>query len=280
MSGNHLIWDHHPHLDRPVLVAAFDGWNDAGDAATWAVRHLDQGCNAEGFAEIDPEDFFDFSEVRPIVELDGDTRQLHWPINAFSATAEPRSLIILQGIEPQLRWRSFTEQVLAVASECDASMIVTLGALLADVPHSRPVTVYGGSDDPAIQERLNLEKSTYEGPTGIVGVLNRMAQDAGIPTVSLWAAVPSYVSGTSSPKAALALLERLQDLLDIPLNAMDLEIASSSYERQISELMAEHAETSDHIRSLEQQYDDGVVADPDPTALVEEVEQFLREQPD
>ncbi|MFV2040073.1 MAG: PAC2 family protein, partial [Acidimicrobiales bacterium] len=144
MSGEHVTWEHRPTLDKPVLVAAFDGWNDAGDAATWAVRHLDQRCDATTFAEIDPEEFYDFSEVRPIGELVGDTRQLHWPANTFSATTEPRPLILLQGIEPQLRWRGFTEQVLAVASQCGASMIVTLGALLADVPHSRPVTVYCG----------------------------------------------------------------------------------------------------------------------------------------
>lgn len=280
MSADHLSWRHRPTLDKPVVIAAFDGWNDAGDAATWAVRHLDQKWGAEHFAEIDPEEFFDFSAVRPIVELDGDTRQLHWPANQFSATSEPRPLILLQGIEPQLRWRTFTEQVLEVARHFDASMIITLGALLAEIPHSRPVTVYGGSDDPVLQERMNLEKSSYEGPTGIVGILNQAAQASGIPTASLWAAVPNYVSGAASPKAALALLERLQDLLDIPIGATDLEIATSAYERQITELVSEDDDTAEYIRTLEEQYDDGELSEPDPTALVEEVEQFLRDQRD
>lgn len=280
MTPDRLLWSHTPKLDTPILIAAFDGWNDAGDAATWAVRHLDQRWNARAFAEIDPEDFYDFSEARPMVELDGETRRLHWPANTFSSTNEPRPLILLRGIEPQLRWKTFAAQVVAVAQECNAAMIVTLGALLAEIPHSRPVTVYGGSDDPALRERLDLERSTYEGPTGIVGVVNDAAQQAGISTASLWAAVPNYVSGASSPKAALALLSRLQELLAIPITATDLEIATSAYERQITELVSEDHDTADYIRTLEQQYDGGGLTQPDPTELVEEVEKFLREQPD
>ena len=280
MVKNHLLWEQKPNVTQPILIAAFDGWNDAGDAATWAVRHLHQKWGAHTFARIDAEEFFDFSTVRPIVELDDDVRTLHWPANAFSATDEPRDIILLQGIEPQLRWRTFTEQILTVAHEYNASMIITLGALLAEIPHSRPVTVYGGSDDVMLQERLNVERSTYEGPTGIVGVLNQAAHENQIPTASLWAAVPNYVSGAASPKAALALIEKLEQLLEVPIAATDLEIATSAYERQITELVSEDDDTAQYIRTLEEQYDDGELSEPDPSALVEEVEQFLRDQPD
>lgn len=280
MALDHLRWRRRPELSKPIMLAAFDGWNDAGDAATWALRHVAQRWEAETFADIDPESFYDFSELRPVVELEDEERVLHWPENAFAATADPTPMIMLQGIEPQMRWRTFTDQVIGVAQELDASMIVTLGALLAEVPHSRPVAVYGGSDDREVRERLGLEKSTYEGPTGIVGVLNAATREAGIPTASIWAAVPNYVSGAASPKAALALIHRLQDLLDISVPVTDLEIATSAYERQITELVSEDEETAEYIRTLEEQYDDGELKSPDPGVLVEEVEQFLREQPD
>ncbi len=280
MSLRHVRWRRHPSLDRPVVLAAFDGWNDAGDAATWAVRHLAQSLNAEQFAELDPEEFYDFSDLRPVVELDGEDRQLHWPANTLSSITDPRPMILLQGIEPQLRWRTFTDQIVAVAREYDAAMIITLGAVLAEVPHTRPVAVYGGSEDADVRERLDLQQSNYEGPTGIVGVLNRAAQEAGIPTASLWAAVPNYVSAAASPKAALALLERIQSMLATGIAATDLEIATSAYERQISELVAEDDETADYLRTLEQQYDEGYLQEPDPESLVEQVEQFLRDQPD
>lgn len=280
MSLDHVRWRRRPELAKPIVLAAFDGWNDAGDAATWALRHVAQRWEAETFADIDPEVFYDFSELRPVVELEDDERILHWPENAFAATPDPTPMVLLQGIEPQMRWRTFTDQVIGVAQELDASMIVTLGALLAEIPHSRPVAVYGGSDDADLCERLGLEKSTYEGPTGIVGVLNNGAREVGIPTASIWAAVPNYVSGAASPKAALALVHRLQDLLDISVPVTDLEIATSAYERQISELVSEDDETAEYIRTLEEQYDDGDLDSPDPGVLVEEVEQFLRDQPD
>ncbi len=280
MSLDHVQWPHRPTLDRPILIAAFDGWNDAGDAATWAVRHMAQRWDSATFADIDPEQFYDFAQLRPIVELDDDVRTLHWPENAFSATTSPRPLILMQGIEPQLRWRTYTNQILGVAQQYDASMIVTLGALLAEVPHTRPVSIYGGSEDPALRRRLELEESTYEGPTGIVGVLNSAAREAGIPAASLWAAVPNYVSGAASPKAAAALLERLQQVLETAIPMTDLEIATGAYERQISELVSEDEDTASYIRTLEESYDDGELEEPDPASLVEEVEQFLREQPD
>lgn len=280
MPSDRVSWRRQPSVERPVLVAAFDGWNDAGDAATWAVRHMHQRFDAEPFAEIDPEDFYDFSDLRPVVELDGDMRRLHWPANDFSATSEPAHLVLLQGIEPQLKWRTFTEQIMGVAEAVEASMVVTLGALLAEVPHTRPVTIYGASDDPQLRDRLDLERSSYEGPTGIVGVLNQAANEAGIPAASIWATVPTYVSGAASPKATLALLERLQTLIGAPIPTTDLEIASSAYERQITQLVAEDEDTGEYVRDLEEQHDDGELAEPDPTALVEEVERFLRDQRD
>jgi proteasome assembly chaperone (PAC2) family protein len=276
MSLDHLVWTQHPNLDRPVIVAAFAGWNDAGDAATWALRHLQNRLDAVTFADIDGEEFYDFTEARPMVELEDGERHLVWPQNEFSA-AMSQNLVLLQGLEPHFKWRTFTEQVLAVARELDASMIVTLGALLAEVPHTRPVMVYGSCEDIGLGERLGLSPSAYEGPTGIVGVLNSAAQDEGILTASLWAAVPNYVSGAASPKAALALIERLQQVLATPIPVTDLEIASSAYERQISELISEDSDALEYLRTLEEQYDEGELEDPDPAGLADEVEQFLRD---
>jgi len=197
--------------------------------------------------------------------------------STFSAVTDPVPIVLVQGIEPQLRWRTYVEQILAVADEVHASMLVTTGALLAEVPHTRPVMVYGSSEDPDMAERLALEPSSYEGPTGIVGILNAMAQSAGLATASLWAAVPNYVAGAASPKAALALVERLQEVLRTPIVSTDLEIAASAYERQITELVSEDDDTAAYIARLEAAYDDDPV-EPDPAALVEEVERFLREQ--
>lgn len=283
MSTPHVDWSRQPSLTRPVLICAFAGWNDAGDAATWAVRHLHNRSMAEPFAGIDPEEFFDFSQQRPLVELDDDDhRRLLWPANEFSAATEPRSLIFMQGVEPQLKWRTFTEQILGVAQRLDVEMVVTLGALLAEVPHSRPVNIFGSCDDEELGATLDLEKSSYEGPTGIVGVLHSALRDADIPSASLWAAVPNYVSGAASPKAALALVERLQKLLRTGVPTTDLEIAASSYERQISQLIADDDETASYIRTLEENYDteDGDEPEADPAKLVEEVERFLRDSTD
>ena len=275
--ANHVEWSRLPTVERPVVVAAFAGWNDAGDAATWAVRHLHNRLVAEPFAEIDSEEFYDFTDTRPMVELDGDTRVLNWPQNTFSFVTES-NLVLVQGVEPQLKWRTFAEQIIDVARETDARMVVTLGALLADVPHSRPVTVYGSCEDETLGARMGLERSSYEGPTGIVGVVTSLTQTAGIPTASLWAAVPNYVSGAPSPKAALALVTRLQELLEITIPTTDLEIAAAAYERQINDLVAADDDLVSFIGELEEHYDGGNLEAPDPTAFVEEVEQFLRDQ--
>jgi len=277
MTADHLRRLFSPDVRAPVVLAAFEGWNDAGDAASWALRHLGDRWDAQPFAEIDPEAFFDFSTTRPMVELTEEGRVLRWPTTTVSLVSDPVPLVLVQGIEPQLQWRTYVEQILAIIREVGATTLVTVGALLAEVPHTRPVMVYGSSEDDALGARLELEPSNYEGPTGIVGILNAAAQDAGIPTVSLWAAVPNYVSGAASPKAALALVERIREVLSTPIPTTDLEIAASAYERQITELVSEDDDTAAYIASLEEAFDEGH-DEPDPQALVEEVERFLRDQ--
>jgi proteasome assembly chaperone (PAC2) family protein len=281
-QSSHLVWEHRPQLDRPVIIAAFEGWNDAGDAASTAVKHLRDRLRATPFARIDHEDFYDFTTSRPEIELEGGTtRRIEWPRNEFSATAPASGgvdVIMLAGIEPQLKWRTFSSDVIRVATQTNARMIITLGALLAEVAHSRPVQLFGTTDDRALVDELGLEMSSYEGPTGIVGVLNAMSRDAGIPSASLWAAVPSYVPGSLSPKAALALVERVCDLLDIAVMSTDLEIASAAYERQITQLVTEDDETSSYVEQLEHRYDEEAELQPTAETFVEEVEQFLRRQ--
>lgn len=272
-----------PDLRDPVLIAAFEGWNDAGDAATIAARHLADRFDATPLVAIDPERYYDFSTTRPLVNLDDDhNRSITWPGNELSAGRVPSSgndVIVLIGLEPQLHWRSFCSQILAAARSLGASRIVTLGALLADVPHTRPVEVYGASDDPEIVEQLDLSASTYEGPTGIVGVLSTEAADAGFSTASFWAAVPSYVPGAPSPKAGLALVHRVSELLGTSVFSTDLEIAAAAYERQVGELVAEDDDTLEYVRDLEEQWDLEEVDDlkDDPELLVAEVEEFLRD---
>ncbi|MDY7104414.1 MAG: PAC2 family protein [Actinomycetota bacterium] len=268
-----------PQLDRPVFVCAFEGWNDAGDAASTAVRYLEDRWRSRPIAEIDPEEFYDFSAARPHIELqDGDERELVWPRNQFSAghLDGVGDIVTLVGLEPHLRWRTFTQEIIEYARSLDARLVVTCGALISDVPHSRPVPIYGTGHDAASMVRLNAEASTYEGPTGIVGVLNALCSESDIPTASLWAAVPSYVSQAPSPKAALALVERIGKLLEAGISTTDLEIASAAYERQVGELVARDDETAGLVAELEQRHDEL----NDTGSLVEEVEQFLREHPD
>ena len=204
-----------PELREPVIIAAFEGWNDAGDAATSAARHLADRLDATPLASIDPERYFDFGTTRPLVHLDEDRRRtITWPTTEVLAARVPsadRDVVIVVGLEPQLQWRRYCRQVLTIADAVGASSVITLGALLADVPHTRPVEIYGATDDPVLMERLDLSPSTYEGPTGIVGVLTCVSTAAGHPTTTYWAAVPSYVPGAPSPKAALALVHRVRD---------------------------------------------------------------------
>ncbi len=277
---DHIRWtDERPTLRRPVLLVAFEGWNDAGDAASTATRHVAERLGAKPFAEIDPEIFYDFTEARPSVTLEDGERTLSWPLNEFSAAVTPDTesdLIVLVGIEPQLRWRTYSEQIIELAELLDCSMIVSLGALIADVAHSRPTTIYGSTDDPELGRRLDLEPSTYEGPTGIVGVVHSAFRDRSIDSVSLWAGVPSYVPHASSPKAALALVDRLSQMLDIPILAGELISAAAEYESQITELVSEDDETSAYVAQLEARYDS--MAPESSATLIEELERFLEGQ--
>ena len=272
-----------PDLRDPILIAAFEGWNDAGDAATIAARQLVERFDATPLVDIDPERYFDFSATRPIVHLDEERRRsISWPENQILAARVPaasRDVVILLGLEPQLQWRRFCRQVLEVARIVEAGTIVTLGALLADVPHSRPVQVYGAAEDPSLQQRLDLAPSSYEGPTGIVGALTTEAAEAGFPTATFWASVPSYVPGAPSPKAALALLHQVCEVLGTTVFVTDLEIAAASYERQVDELVAEDEDTADYVRDLEAAWDedDNEGLEDDPELLVAEVEEFLRD---
>jgi proteasome assembly chaperone (PAC2) family protein len=278
----HLRWHFQPELDQPVLVVAFEGWNDAGDAASSAVRWFGDRWDATPFADIDPEVFFDFTSTRPEVRIEDGARVIDWPSNEFSAARLPsgdRDVVLLHGVEPQLRWRTFAELIIDVARSFDTSMVVTLGALLAEVPHSRPVNVVGTAYDDGVVTRLGLAPSQYQGPTGIVGVLHERLRRAGLESASLWATVPSYVPGAPSPKATLALVETTAQLLDEGVVTTDLEIAAASYERQINELVDDDEETQAYVAALEQAHDEQL-RNGTPGDLVEEVERFLREHGD
>ncbi len=282
----HVHWRSRPALDRPVLIAAFEGWNDAGDAASGAVRYLIDRHDGRLVAEIDPEDFFDFTSTRPQAEIDDDgVRRIAWPtteVYAATLPGEAGDALLVIGTEPQLRWRTFCAQITGIAQETGCRLVVLLGALIAEVPHSRPVPIVGTVTDPALQDELGLKPSTYEGPTGVIGVLSSACRALDVPSASLWAAVPTYVPTAPSPKAALALLEHTAELLGMWLPTTDLEIAAAAYERQVTELVDEDEETSDYVTHLEERADEGGDADDGEggaaKSLVEEVERFLRDR--
>ena len=276
-----------PELNRPTLIAAFEGWNDAGDAATTAASHLAGRWGCVPVAEIDPEPFFDFTAARPTVQLDDSkARSITWPVNEVRVARldDPGiDAVVLIGTEPQLRWRTFTHQLISLAGMLGVERVVTLGALLAEVPHSRDVEVYGSTDDEQLRAELGLTPSTYEGPTGIVGVLSSACRDAGYRTASFWSAVPSYMPAAPSPKAALALVNRVCALMGAPVPTFDLEQRAQTYEREITRIVAEDDETAEYVARLEkawdagqQDEDDSALSD-DPDLLVAEVEKFLRD---
>ena len=285
----HIQWSGPvPELRRPTLITAFEGWNDAGDAATTAASHLAGRWGCVPVAEIDPEPYFDFTAARPTVLLDDHkNRRIRWPSNEVRAariTHAGVDAVVLIGTEPQLRWRTFTEQLIELAGALGVGRVVTLGALLAEVPHSRDVEVYGSADDEALRAELDLMPSTYEGPTGIVGVLSAACRDAGYPTASFWSAVPSYMPGAPSPKAALALVNRVCTLMEAPIPTVDLEQRAESYEREITRIVAEDDETAEYVARLEKAWDANrsraqrrTPLSDDPDKLVAEVEQFLRD---
>ncbi len=279
---DHVRWTTRPTLREPVVIAAFEGWNDAGDAATTAARYLVERWDAELVAEVDPEEFYDFTSTRPEVRLDDDgMREIVWPTTEIYAGTVPgadQDVLLIIGTEPQLRWRTYCEQLTAVAQEQGARLCLTLGALLAEVPHTRPTPIVGTAYDPEVVSGLDLQPSQYEGPTGIVGVLHDAWRRAGLRSASLWATVPAYVPGAPSPKAALALIERAASMLQTWVPTTDLEIASASYERQVSELVDADEETATYVASLEERHDVEPGVLPTADSLAEEVERFLREQ--
>ena len=273
-----------PELERPVLLAAFRGWNDGAQAASLAAGYLAKTWGAEQFADIDPEDFFDFQATRPHVSLEeGLTRRIDWPETGFYH-ARPegldRDIVLLLGIEPNLRWRTFTDLVVGLAQDLEIELMITLGALLADVPHTRPAPVTGSATDEELVQRLGLSASRYEGPTGIVGVLHDACRQAGIPSASLWAAVPHYVSLTPSPRAAVALCERLGDLIGVEVDVDELEEAAQAYEEQVSEAVASDEETASYVEELERRSDSIEESTdlPSGDALAAELTRFLRER--
>ena len=273
-----------PELKRPVLIAAFRGWNDGGQGASHGAAYLAKQWSAARFAEIEPEGFFDFQAVRPHVSLvDGETRRIDWPDNGFFHASVPgtdRDAVLLLGIEPNLRWRTFSGLVLELARDLGVEMLVTFGSLLADVPHTRPAPVTAAATDPALVAELGLEASRYEGPTGIVGIVHDQCREAGIASVSLWAAVPHYVSLAPSPRAALALVRRFGELMHLDIDLGELEHAAEEYAEQVSEAVSTDAETAAYVEELEQRVDaltpEGDI--PSGESLAAELSRFLRER--
>jgi proteasome assembly chaperone (PAC2) family protein len=273
----------HP-LRAPVLIAAFEGWNDAADAASGVVDHLMKEWDAKVVAAIDPEDFYDFQMNRPIVGTDEDgMRRITWPSTQL-AVASPRGalrdVILLRGIEPNMRWRQFCAELLAAADELGAELVVTLGALLADTPHTRPIPVSGTTTEPDLADRLKLEQSNYEGPTGIVGVFQDACVRADLPAVSFWAAVPHYVAQPPCPKATLALLGQLEDLLQISIPLGDLAEESRAWERGVDELAGEDEEIGDYVRALEETRDTADLPEASGEAIAREFERYLKRRED
>jgi proteasome assembly chaperone (PAC2) family protein len=267
-----------------VLVAAFRGWNDGGQGASLAAGYLAKAWDAQRFAEIDAESFYDFQATRPMVSLeDGMTRKLEWPENAFFHARVPgtnRDAVVLLGTEPNLRWRTYSQLVLGLAKELGVARVVTFGSLLADVPHTRPSPVTAAATDETMVEELGLEPSRYEGPTGIVGVLLDAARREGIPSLSLWAAVPHYVSLAPSPRAALALVSRFGELLSLDVDTDDLETAADEYSEQVSEAVSTDAETAAYVEELERRVDLLSAEEelPSGDSLAAELTRFLRER--
>ena len=274
-------------LDRPVMIAAFRGWNDAGDAATFAASHLARIWSGERIASIDPEEFYDFQAVRPTVELiDGITRKISWPSNEFMAAktgSSSHDALILIGTEPSVRWKTFAGLIVDVARRYEVGLVVTLGALLADVPHSRPVPITGTAISDELVVQLQLQRSRYEGPTGIVGVLHDSLARAGIDSASLWAAVPHYLAVSPNPKAALALVDKAVELVGTTVDTSDLRRATSAYEERVAQMVEGDEDVRAYVQMLEERADEeqreeSVNDLPSGDALAAELERFLRDR--
>ncbi|HEY1833502.1 MAG TPA: PAC2 family protein [Solirubrobacteraceae bacterium] len=281
-----LIWDRRPDgLRAPALVCAFQGWNDAGDAASSAVSFLARSLDARPFARVDSEEFFDFQANRPTIRLgEQDKREISWPsVEIFEARAPraARDLVLVQGVEPSLRWRTFCALMVDLAEALGVQVVLSLGALLGDVPHTRPVAMTGHTSDAALSERLGIQPSSYEGPTGIVGALHAACANAGLPSASLWAAVPHYVAAATNPKAALALLRRLEVLIGVSIDVSELESAAVDYERQVGLAVQSDPDIQAFVERLEQATEN----EPEPTEdvpsgdiLAREFQRFLRQR--
>jgi proteasome assembly chaperone (PAC2) family protein len=270
-----------PAVTTPAVICAFSGWNDGGEGATAAVRYLREQWGARRFASIDAEEFYDFQVHRPTVRLvDGETRRLDWPRNDFWwARVGQRDVVLFSGVEPNVRWRTYCEQILTVCSELEASVIMTLGAFLADVPHTMAAPVTASSADPAWTARTDMVPARYEGPTGVVGVLNDLAGRSGTPAVSIWAASPHYLPQTSNPKVALALMERVRDLLDVEVDTTEVELVTRGWEQQVEEAIGEDGNLGDYVRRLEDASEDDDDDDTEVSGedLAAEFERYLRE---
>jgi predicted ATP-grasp superfamily ATP-dependent carboligase len=273
-----------PVLRSPVAIAAFEGWNDAADASTAVVEHLEQAWGAEPIAALDPEDFYDFQVNRPTVTMsDGETRRIEWPTTRFSVATPPdaeRDIVLIRGIEPSMRWRTFCEQVLEVCHSLEVSRIVLLGALLADVPYTRPLPVSGsaprGIAATDATERLGLTPTRYEGPTGIVGVLHDACARAEVDAVSFWVHVPHYANNPPCPKATLALLHRVEEVLDLPVPTGDLAKESSEWEERLKQAAEQDAELAEYVRELEERSGDAGLQPLSGDEIAQEFEKYLR----
>jgi predicted ATP-grasp superfamily ATP-dependent carboligase len=282
-----LIWDRRPDgLRAPAMVCAFQGWNDAGDAASSAVSFLASALDARRFARIDSEEFYDFQANRPCIRFDeSETREIAWPtVEIFEATAPraPRDLVLVQGVEPSMRWRAFSAHIVDLAEALGVQVVVSLGALLGDVPHTRPVAMSGHASDAALLDRVGIQASSYEGPTGIVGVLHMACAQAGLPSASLWASVPHYVAAASNPKAALALLRRVEVLIGVSVDVSELESSAADYERQVGLAVRSDPDIQAFVERLEQAADSEDQTSPEelPSGdiLASEFQRFLRQR--
>jgi hypothetical protein len=289
MDNRYVNLEWRPDLERPVLVAAFTGWNDAAEAASTALDTLETTWEARRFGTFDAEEFFDFQATRPQIKLiEGVTRRIEWPENLVSATipsletAGGRGVVLLSGPEPNFRWRSFCAAVAELAKDLGVELVVTMGALLADVPHSRPVSVSANSQDPALVENLGLSASRYEGPTGITGVLHRSCAEGGLPSVSFWASVPHYLPAVPSAPATLALLNSLSNLLGMEVDTSELERTAEAYREQVSVAVSQDSDLSSYVQMLEDRFDaqagEGSRNLPSGDELARELEGFLRQQ--
>jgi proteasome assembly chaperone (PAC2) family protein len=276
---------------RPLLILAFTGWNDAAESATTAARFLSGAFQAEKFAEIDPEEFYHFGLTRPYVRFKAGSeteREVVWPATEFSLSQSadlPRDVIVGVAPEPHLRWRTYCQTVLSLIRLTEATLVLTLGALLSEVPHTRPVRLVGGASDPELAAMLGIRPTRYEGPTGIVGVLGTACRDHGIPTASVWANVPHYVSGIENPKASLALVRRVLTLLGTTTDLAELEEAGRQFEQNLAQVVAQNTKIAAYVKKLESREAQEEAAPggggsdlPPASELVAEIEQFLRQQ--